>query len=330
LNLPNLWLIPGKNPAERRKRARGLLRVFAYGTFLMCVFGGITAARAKSELGRRALSMGSDMQALAENLQDTNRFRLNGQVVNLSKGISDKPLKQIIAEYKKSCDQGGSIFEDVARLEAETLKSGDPSSAAGMGTVAEEGKDEGVVACLVRPKNGDGKDSPKDSQGLADALNRFAKSQDLSELGHIRYAHMRKLKSGRVRVVTLWTQSTMNLGALFPAEGTEAQGDEPTMAPRPPKSRALLHARIEDHPYAMHAYQSKESVPALTKFYDDHFEAQGFVSVGANQAGSEALGYIKDGTEFILSLTKTAEGTNVGMVEAGVTPDRAATRGHKP
>jgi hypothetical protein len=73
----------------------------------------------------------------------------------------------------------------------------------------------------------------------------------------------------------------------------------------------------------MHVFQSSASQAEITAFYDEQLEARGYVSAGAKQGNTDALGYIKDGVEVILSLTKNDDGTtNVGMAEAGAAPDR--------
>ena len=89
---------------------------------------------------------------------------------------------------------------------------------------------------------------------------------------------------GGSRVVTLWSEGSLDLGRMFPAAG-DAPGTDSSVVPRPAGSRRTLSASVEGFPAAIRIYESAASPDELVASAGAALRAAGFVeatSPGAN------------------------------------------------
>lgn len=123
----------------------------------------------------------------------------------------------------------------------------------------------GYVACL---------DVGGVSQGLGALVNRFVRfseTGDLHELGALRYVLARNLagrSAERVFVLTMWTDSALNLYEMMPGDGADAAGRDLVGVPRPPGSFRILSAWEERQPSGVLVYRVVAKSPSeLESFY---------------------------------------------------------------
>ena len=149
------------------------------------------------------------------------------------------------------------------------------------------------------------------------ALKRFSRTRDLSELGKLRYSFVEMSAQGQAHVVTLWTDSALNLATLFPETG-DAAGTDSAVLPRLPGARRTLSANAEGVPYAVRTYATAQSAVGVQRFYDSWMAEHGWQA--AHDATSGAASYLRaDGCQVFLSLlTNDAHTTFATLTEAGV------------
>ena len=314
-----------KYNAKMGERMKGMARVTAYGSVLIAATMLLSVHSAKAKVGERALGLGRDLEPFAAMLQDTNKMRVNGEPLWISKGVTSESLTQVLDRYEEGCRRGGgSVFEEAYKeAKAGTEGANAPKApkppahlssfdAKKFGVFREEDAVDGTVMCIVR-----GPDTP--ARPL-DALEAFTDTEDLGKLGRLRYAYAHKDKSGKVDVLTIWTEDTFKFSSIFPSEKTgDTGGRDPMLTSRPPESHRLLSIELVGTPYAAHVYRTLTPAEAVTKHYDDEFHERGWMGVGAVIDGAQGIGYTKDGLQVVLHIEREEDGyTSVGIAELGV------------
>ena len=144
----------------------------------------------------------------------------------------------------------------------------------------------------------------------------------------LRYAYAHKGSSGKVDVLTIWTDDTFKFSSIFPNEKTgDTGGRDPLLTSRPPDSHRLLSIELVGTAYAAHVYRTSTSVSDVTKHYDDEFHERGWMGVGALIDGAQGIGYTKDGLQVVLHVEREDDGfTSVGIAELGVANSDELTR----
>lgn len=309
-------------------RAKGMVRVGAYASVLVGAMLAISVNSAKANVAERAVGLGRDLQPFASMLQDTNKLRLNGEALWVSKGVTSESLTQVLDRYEEGCRAGGgSVFEeaykeakgDAPASAAPPSKPSKPSAGKSsvfdvkkLGVFREEDDKDGTVMCIVR--------GPNTPASPLDALQAFTDSEDLGKLGRLRYAYAHKDSSGKVDVLTIWTDDTFKFSSIFPSEKTgDTGGRDPVLTSRPPDSHRLLSIELVGTAYSAHVYRTSTSVLEVTKHYDDEFHERGWMGVGALIDGAQGIGYTKDGLQVVLHIEREEDGyTSVGIAELGV------------
>lgn len=125
--------------------------------------------------------------------------------------------------------------------------------------------DGGYVACL------DVGDVAQSLGALVDRFVRFSETGDLQELGALRYVLARNVArrpAEKVFVLTMWTDSTLNLYEMMPRDGADAAGRDLIGVPRPPGSFRILSAWEEQQPSGVLVYRVVAKSPSeLESFY---------------------------------------------------------------
>ncbi|MFO0664391.1 MAG: hypothetical protein U0174_10595 [Polyangiaceae bacterium] len=316
------WWKARNYDAKMAARAKGMVRVGAYASVLVAASLAISVNSAKATVGERAVMLGRDIAPFASMLQDTNKMRVNGEALWVSKGVSSESVSQVLDKYEEGCRQGGgSVFQ-----EAYNEAKGNPTSAEPkakptkqskldvkkLGVFREEDDKDGTVLCIVRGNN-----TPASP---FDALSAFTDTEDLGKLGRLRYAYAHKGANGKVDVLTIWTEDTFKFSALFPSEKTgDVGGRDPVLTSRPPESHRLLSIELVGTPYSAHVYRTLQSAEAVTKHYDDELHERGWMGVGAVIDGAQGIGYTKDGLQVVLHIEREDDGyTSVGIAELGM------------
>jgi hypothetical protein len=165
-----------------------------------------------------------------------------------------------------------------------------------------------MVICFVD-------DRPYGLMELKQRLESFHQTHDVTVFGRLRYGYVEKLHSGKTHVLTMWTDSGLDISAMFPKEG-DAAGTDSLVLPRPPHSRRALSANAEELPYAVRMYDSTDSPGAVRGFYDSWMKAHGFDKTEV--PGDPGASYTRpDGFQAFLAVGTRHGKTGVSVSEAG-------------
>lgn len=248
----------GYDPA-RATKIRGLAR--AAGVVLAASLGvGLFASHsAKADIGKATLKFGREIAPLASD--GASEVRLNGQSFFLREGTTDVSVKSILDEYEERCGQDkGALGEFWSQMPKSAMvvnghKLPKPMAAGILRTQGHAG--EGAVMCLIKGE--------RTSKNVAEAFTNFAASQDLGDLGKLRYVYARQTTQG-TRVVTAWTEDSFSFAKIANADGTAPGSD--SLLPRPEGAKRLMTAEVVGSPYGVRIYQTTMAPEDVGVFYD--------------------------------------------------------------
>lgn len=211
------------------------LLVLAVGAILC----GALLRRAGAQVDGTLLDLGSRLMAFPDHLTEEERsIELNGISLSIRAQVVRAPLSAVLGHYQDVCSTGidgspmaGSIFS------ALSTRSG----------ISDE---DGYVACI--DLRGVGLDS------LVERLSKFSNTWDLADLGPLRYAYARQSEGSQTFVLTMWTDGSVNLRQLVPAEDGDAVGRDPAAVPRLSGTRRLLSAAEVGEPTGVFIYSAEE------------------------------------------------------------------------
>lgn len=292
-------------------RVRGVLRVGAYLSVVSLVGGGLAARSAYGSVSEQALATGRQLAKLGEFTKDSERLMLNGQALNMSSATTDLSMGQVLDRFEGLCKEEGAVPRDLREVQGLL---DDPTLAKqaerlNYGVLRQQTKDDGVIACAVtNPANG--------KRRFWDGMAAFADSWDLAEVGHLRYAYVRKLESGRTHVLTAWTDGSFKINAMVPpTEGADAPGaDSPHLA-RPPSSVRYLSASAEGRPHAVRVYESTVPAKEILAGYEKDMTAKGFEQVFIGEDAPEARYFSKGGVDIVVVADQNGDRTLVSALE---------------
>jgi hypothetical protein len=314
-----------KSYDERRKKrtaARSLfgfffgpkLRAFArVGLYLsvVCFIVGIFAARsAMGGVSEQALIVGRQLAKLEDLTESSNRLALNGQEIHLASAVTEEPLDKVLDRFEALCRDEAVLVHEFARLDKLLeQKLPERKSSFDLGILREETRHDGMVACMVQDAS--------TTRSALEGLQRFVESQDLKEIGLLRYAYARTTDNGRTHVLTAWTDGSFKLSALTPkTDGTDTPGSDPAGALRPPKSVRLLTAAAHGAPHAVRIYESTAKQTDVLASYDREMPKLGWEPIAAAHYDlPEARHFTKGGVDLLVVADENGERTAVSMVE---------------
>jgi len=330
---------------------KGMLRVGAYLGVLTLAFGALQVRAARAEVRDRTVELGRQMARLANASEhDVNRVTLNGQAMWLGSSLSRDPVSTVLDRYEAFCDDNRSQPAEEWRRLAEAGKAqlaASPRSHILPNGVLRAGTDrEGTVTCFTRTEGS--------KPTLGAAIEGFARTGNLGELGAARYVYAKVTEKGNTLVLTGWTDDTFNIPRLVGEEGKETPGEDFSELPRPRESTRVFSARVEGTPFGVNVYRSGEAPSSVARFYDEELGRKGWLAFDADLAKQAKAGappqvgrlYEKDGVVLTLYTRleedhRTFTGLGLAGVDArvgsGGTPDpndptggRAGTTGAKP
>lgn len=310
---------------ERRKKRGGRssllrllfgpkIRAFArVGIYLIavCIVVGIFATRsAMGGVAEQALIVGRQLAKLEDLTESSNRLSLNGEKINLASAVTVEPMEKVLDRFETLCREEGVLVHEFDRLD-KVLKEKLPErkTAFDLGILREESDRDGMVACMVQDASS--------NQSALESFSRFVDSQDLKDVGLLRYAYAKKTESGRTHVITAWTDGSFKLSALAPsADGTDTPGTDPSGAIRPPDSVRLLTAAVEGAPHAVRIYESKATPKDVLSSYEREMPKLGWEPIQAAEYDvPEARYYSKGGVDLLVVADENGERTAVSMIE---------------
>lgn len=291
------------------RRLSGLLRVGSYA--LLCSLGlaGVVAHKAQADVGSAALSMGRELAETTRSLEGGYTARLNGQAFHLGEQVSERSVGEILDRAEQACTEAPGalteLFESMPK--SGKLAGGKPYKLEGSfahGVVRNGTDKDGVVMCFL----GD----PEHPRSTADALAAFAKSQDLGDLGKLRYVYAKRDPQGKTRVTTAWTDEHFSLRAI--SEGGETSGHD-GVVPRPEGARRLLTAELDGAPQSTNVFTTDAGVGQVVAHYDETLEKAGFRRLTPTAEGQTLRVYFRDGFEVLVAAHTEEQKTVFAVTE---------------
>lgn len=277
-----------------RKKVAGLLRAGAYLSVALGIVSVFGVRAAKAEVARKGLSFGKALVALAPLDAEKASLRINGQDLFISNALVDRDASAVLDSFEELCKSEGSALADPwPKAARKPVSERTRRLMPRLDVVRREENGEGVVFCFA--KSG--------GRSFADAATELSNSRDLSALGHLRYAYVKREEGNQSRVLATWTDGSFKIGGAD-AKG-DAIGSDPGLAPRPPRATRVLSATLEGTPYGMYAFTSDDPAERVLGFFDESLRGRGFVTVRAPDGSGHA--YEKDGAQIFVSAVNQPE-----------------------
>lgn len=232
---------------------------------LLAVLGvGVTYSRVRGQVGEQMISMGESLMRYerAERQDAPRELHLNGQSLMVTSGTSPDDLDVVLDEFEARCRAHNADLQ--AQIRA--------ASAQDFFVMREERNGVGAVGCLDFGQE----------IGAAELLGRaarFRQSNDLHDLGDLRYVYARTLDEGRgVHFLTFWTTGSLDFDEITGHGGnTDVPGEDVAGIPRPPRSRRILDAYETGANQRVVSYAGSSMTEwELEAFYRDALGRSGF------------------------------------------------------
>jgi hypothetical protein len=291
-----------------------VLRLSAFLTFVAVVLSAASARVIYADVKEAALSAGHEIAGLSDATRGAEIVWFNGVRFHHGSVVVDATPVDVLDRVEAHCEEApnllGRALLAIPEKEAAKKLGEAPSRAFRHGVFRENARDgsRGMIICFVD-------DRPYSFTDVERRLEAFNESHDVTVFGRLRYAYVEKLRSGKTHVLSMWTDSGLDVKAMFPGEG-DAAGSDSVVLPRPLHSRRTLAANAEALPYAVRLYDSTDSAEAVRAFYDSWMRAHGFDKVEAK--GEPGASYIRpDGFQAFVAVGSRHGKTGVSLLEAG-------------
>lgn len=315
----------------KSKHVRGLLRAGAYVAGLSVVLGAVQLRAARAEVRNRTVELGRQMLQLANaSDHDVNKLTMNGQPIWLGSSTSSDSALQVLDRYEADCQKNAAQNAEGWRELAKKLDEKKESQTLMQGGVMRAGSpEEGTVVCFTK--------SESSKPTLKEAVQSFVETGELGALGNLRYAYAKQSPKGMTTVLTAWTDDRFNLADLVAPELAEKRGADFQGIPRPVDSSRLMSVQIENTPFGINIYRSKQGPSNVAKFYDGEMVDRGWLALDAElgthmaMAGEEnkagAIGRLYEQNGVVVTLATHLEDgdtiTTIGL--AGVVSTDGST-----
>lgn len=289
----------------KQTKVMGIVRVTAYGMFVMACVGTCSARAAKADITEQTFVLGRDLSNIADLLDTTYQVRLNGESMFMSQSETTLPMHEVLDRFEEHCKSNPGVLSSTSAWKdlPNSAVKGDKGESAGLmaklGVVRKEQGSEGMVGCLTK--------STGMSPTLTEAFQNFMHSGELGYIGKLRYAYVKgPSPSGRLSITMLWTEDNFNLTKIMPPQdGLDAPGTDSPTAGRPPNAKRILTAEIVGTPYALRIYESDASKDLVYGKFDATMVNDDWLAyTGAGEAGHV---YFKEGVETILQAAPDKE-----------------------
>lgn len=290
-----------------------MLRLSVYFSSVFVCLAVLSARAMYAHAKDAALAFGRELSGLSELTRDAEAVLANGQRFRHASTVVDDDVPLVLDHLEAYCRAhpglvGGALAELAARHPKLMAEHG-PSESLRHGVIREGDAERGMLLCFTDQR-------PGTLAELVDAARQLVETSDLSSFGHVLYSYAERNRDGRTHVVTLWTETGVDLGGMFPATG-DAAGDDSRELPRPANARRTLSAAAEGMPFGLRLYETSASPASVQRFYDDWMRENGWQSAArAEEQGATA--YLRaDGYQAFLSLSTLDARTYVTLTEAG-------------
>ena len=240
------------------------VRLTGFVMLLAAIGVGVTYSRVRGQVGEQMISMGESLMRYerAERQDAPRELRLNGQSLMLTSGTSPDDLDVVLDEFEARCRSHNADLQ--AQIRA--------ASAQDLFVMREERGDSGAIGCLDFGQE----------IGAAELLGRaarFRQSNDLHDLGDLRYVYARRLDEGHgVHFLTFWTTGSLDFDEITGHGGnTDVPGEDVAGVPRPPRSRRIIDAYETGSDQRVVSYAGSSMTEwELEAFYRDALPRTGF------------------------------------------------------
>lgn len=251
-----------------------VLRLASLIALLSAIASLCLLRQARAAVDEAMLHFGSSLMEYPNAKEEAVRqLHLNGARVYFRTQTVDAPSHAVLDHYEALCDgRDGFLAQRLSELLATHPRVPDHAAMLrSIATTAVRDGGRGYVACLDMGGQALSLDS------LVSRFARFARTGDLHEIGHARYAYAQPVEGSdsRTFLLTMWTAADFNLYDILPLEGRDAAGSDLTQVPRPPNSQRILSSNEVGYSNAVAVYLARASSPStLERFYREAFRAR--------------------------------------------------------
>jgi hypothetical protein len=295
---------------------RSSVQVLRLTLYLACAFSLLSWVSARAlyaQVQEAARALGRELADLPELTREAEVVHINGARMHHARAVVDGSVATVLDRVTNHCTKNGGpltrALQEIARQHPAEYARHAPAAGLRQGVIRRDDERDGIVICLV----GGGVTG---LAGLVEAAQRFAETSDLAEFGHFRYVFAERQSEGKTLVVTLYSDSALDLNRMFPATG-DAAGTDSDSVPRPPEARRTLSAAAEGMPYAVRTYVTRRRVPEIQRFYAERArERRWTLDAARDDEGARAYS-TPEGRLVFISLLEDEDKTVVTLLEAG-------------
>lgn len=206
-----------------------VVRLMTFVAVLAALGVGVTFSRVRGQVGEQMIAMGENLMQYdrAERQDAPRELRLNGQSMMVTSGTSPDSLDTVLDDFEARCRSHNAALQQEIRT----------VSAQDFFVLRETQGEVGAVGCLDFG-------AEISAAELLVRVTRFRQSNDLQDLGNLRYVYARTLDEGSgVHFLTFWTTGSLDFDEITGHGGsTDVPGTDVSDIPRPPRSRRILDA----------------------------------------------------------------------------------------
>jgi hypothetical protein len=282
-----------------------ILRVLGVA-LLLPTLGGVTLyTHARAKIDEHLLSAGAEMMKLSGEgtLSREQTLTLNGAAFHMRSGSTHQSVAAVVEHFAAACrGASGNLRQQIDPLAASHRPS---TSHSGMldGVLKEASAHQGYVACF------DVGETHVAIDALAERMQRFAQTTDLSEIGDLRYVYV----TGNARstsYLSIWTDGKLPLASMFP-EHSDAPGSDLPNVPRPSGARRALSAYGSETGSQVALYERAADSELLSKSAQTYAELLRTAGYSAKRIG------VPRATEEVWVAEKGLRMLNVHFIATG-------------
>ena len=307
------------------RKIKGTARVMAWVTCASAAGVLFLAHSANANARQTSLSFGRELSALSPDPAGVTHVKLNGQSIFYAQEFNQAAVHDVIAQFQDACERNPSAFGSVfAKIPKDQFK--DPSgtpipappSEIAAGVIKEESESEGMLICFTK--------SSHSGATFTEAMERFKVTQDLGEIGRMRYVYVKKTKE-ETQTITAWTEDSFRFDKIGLASSSAEAPAEESAIPRPAHARRVINAEVVGTPYGVQVYEVEQSTEEIATFYDNWAHGAGFTGIAPDlQNGTRIRAYFHDKAQLMVGSFDMKGKHYLSVSE--LTPQRAVEAAH--
>ena len=293
------WKKNLKQGSPALRRVKGTVRVAAWLTCASVAGMGILAHSADANARQTSMSFGRELAALSPEPDGITHIKLNGQSIYYAQEFTKNSVHDVIGHFQEICEKNPSAFGEVyAKVPKDQFRDPKgnpipaPPSEISQGIIKQEGDTEGMLICFTKGE--------KSGSTFAEAMSRFQKTQDLGEIGRLRYVYVTK-GAKETKTITAWTEDSFRFDKIGLASSTEEAIGTDTALPKPEHARRVINAEVVGTPYGVRVYEVTQSPEEVATFYDNWARNAHFTGIAPDlENGTRIRAYFHEGTQVMV------------------------------